>query len=371
MGQETVHRQAALCRAPPAGRGSFASGDGGQPGRLHPVQTLRARVPRRTSQRRDRLRLPRRPFEDRVRSRRSDGRFHVRRLRRVRAGVSHGRADARSRGRQDRRRQAGRFGVSVLRRRLPAHLQHQGQHHPLRAGEGRSREFEPPVREGTLRLRLRSAQASPHQAADPQAGRSEDQGLRGRSRQLAGCVPRGHLGRSARRRRQGISRSSGYLRQAVAGRFRLRQMHQRRGVPLPEAGADRLRLEQRRPLHAPVPRIERRSADGRHQLGRGVEPGARRRKCGSDFPDRRESDGESSGRRDLYQERREGGSEADRRRPAPRRSGPARHLQSPVQGRYGCGAAQRDAARHRRGRPGGQDVHRAIALPATKRSPRT
>ena len=35
--------------------------------------------------------------------------------------------------------------------------------------------------------------------------------------------------------------------------------------------------QQRRSLHAAVPRLERRGADGRHQLGRGVEPGARRR----------------------------------------------------------------------------------------------
>ena len=35
--------------------------------------------------------------------------------------------------------------------------------------------------------------------------------------------------------------------------------------------------QQRRPLHAPVPCLERRRADGRHQLRRGVEPGPRRR----------------------------------------------------------------------------------------------
>ena len=183
-------------------------------------------------------------------------------------------------------------------------------------------------------------------------GVPKTQGFRGRSRQLAGCFPRGHLGRSARCCGQGISRGSRYLRQAVARRFRLRQMHQRRGVSVPEAGAHRLRLQQRRPLHAAVPRIERGGADGRHQLGRGVEPGARRRERRSDFRDWRESHGESSGGRDLYQERREGGREADRGRPAPQRSGPARHVQPPVQCRHGCGAAQRDAARDRRGRPG-------------------
>ena len=122
LGQEAVHRQAALRGAPSAGRRPLASGDGGAPRRLHPVQSLRARLPRRTGQRRHRLRLPRRRIEDRVRPRRSDGRLHLRRLRRVRAGVPDRRADARPRCRQDRARQAGRFGMSVLRRRLPAHL---------------------------------------------------------------------------------------------------------------------------------------------------------------------------------------------------------------------------------------------------------
>ena len=103
---------------------------------------------------------------------------------------------------------------------------------------------------------------------------------------------------------KGFREAPGHLRQAVARRFRLRQMHQRRGVPLPEAGAHGLRLEQRRPLHASVPCVERGGADGRHQLGRGVEPGARRRERGGHFPDWREPDGESSGRRDLDQERR-------------------------------------------------------------------
>ena len=70
-----------------AGGGRLASGDGGQPRCLHPVHALRARVPRGAGQRRDRLRVPRRAFEDRVRPRRSDGRVDVRRVRRMRAGV--------------------------------------------------------------------------------------------------------------------------------------------------------------------------------------------------------------------------------------------------------------------------------------------
>ena len=141
LGEEAVDRQAALRAAASAGRRPLASGDGGEPRRLHPVQALRPRLPRRAGQRRHRLRLPRRRIEDRLRLRRSDGRLDVRRLRRVRPGLPDRRADARPRCRHDRARQAGRFGVSVLRRRLPAHLPRQGQHDPLRAGEGRSGEL--------------------------------------------------------------------------------------------------------------------------------------------------------------------------------------------------------------------------------------
>ena len=100
----------------------------------------------------------------------------------------------------------GRLGVPVLRRRLPAHLQRQGQQDPLRAGQGRPGELEPPVRQGPLRLRLRPAQASPDEAADSQAGRAEAQGLHRRSRELARGLPRGDLGGSARLRREGAAR---------------------------------------------------------------------------------------------------------------------------------------------------------------------
>ena len=84
-----------------------ASGDGGQPVGLHPVHALRARLPRRAGQRRDRPRLPRQRREDRLRHGRSDGRLDLRRVRRVRAGVPDRRADAGARRRPRRARQAG------------------------------------------------------------------------------------------------------------------------------------------------------------------------------------------------------------------------------------------------------------------------
>ena len=88
-----------------------------------------------------------------------------------------------------------------------------------------------------------------------------------------------------------------------ARRLRLGQGHERGGVSLPEARAHRLRHQQRRPLHAPVPRVERRGAARRHRLGGGVEPGDRRRARRSDLPDRRQPDLEPSGRGDVDQER--------------------------------------------------------------------
>ncbi len=90
-----------------------------------------------------------------------------------------------------------------------------------------------------------------------------------------------------------------YGKRSLAG-FGSAKVHERRSVPVPEAGAHGLRFQQRRPLHAVVPCIERRRADGRHQFGRRVEPGARRRQRRSNFRDRGESNGESSRRGHVH-----------------------------------------------------------------------
>ena len=116
--------------------------DGGAPGRLHPLQSVRARLPRGAGQRRHRHGVPQRRLEDRVRHGRSDGWQHLRRLRRVRPGLPHGRPDAVfDRRRAGRRpsggRPPGRQRVPVLRRRLPDHLSHQGRQDPLRDGTQR------------------------------------------------------------------------------------------------------------------------------------------------------------------------------------------------------------------------------------------
>ena len=98
----------------------LASGDGGQPRRLHPVHALRARLPRGAGQRRHRLRLPRRAFEHRVRPGRSDGRVDLRRVRRMRAGVPDRRARAGARrlpraDRQEGARRCARTAASAAR----------------------------------------------------------------------------------------------------------------------------------------------------------------------------------------------------------------------------------------------------------------
>ena len=115
-----------------AGSRPQPSGDGGQSRRLHPMQSLRPRLPRSAGQRRHRHGRPRPSREDRVRFRRPDGRLDLRRLRRMRAGLPDRRADAGDAGRRQQRvhhqaRPLGRQRVPVLRRRLPAHLSHQGR----------------------------------------------------------------------------------------------------------------------------------------------------------------------------------------------------------------------------------------------------
>ena len=143
------------------------SRDGGQSRRLHPVQSLRPRLPRGAGQRRDRHGRPRPRREDRVRLRRSDGRLDLRRLRRMRAGLPDRRADAGDAGGREQclqrgnARPQGRQRLPLLRRRLPAHLSHQGRQAALRQRQERPGEPEPALRQGPLRLRLRQQSAAP------------------------------------------------------------------------------------------------------------------------------------------------------------------------------------------------------------------
>ena len=322
------------------------------------MQALRARLPRGAGQRRHRLRVPRRPLEDRVRPRRSDGRLDVRRLRRVRPGVPDRRADAgaRRRARSSPTRQVDSVcpycGVGCqLTYNIKDNtiLYVQGKDGPANSSrlcvKGRYGFDYVQHRHRLTKPLIRKPGVPKHKdfVVDPDNWRE--------------VFREATLGRSARRRREGPARHPRHVRQAIARRLRLGEGHQRGGLSVPEAGAHRLRLEQRRSLHASVPRVERRRADGRHQLRRGVEPGARRRERRSDLRHRRQPHGEPSGRRDLDEERRQGRREADRRRSAPQRSRAARDLLPAVQSRHRRRAAQRDAARHRRGGARRRGVH--------------
>ena len=92
-------------------------------------------------------------------------------------------------------------------------------------------------------------------------------------------------------------------RRLGAGRFRLGQGQQRRGLPVPEARAHGHAQRPCRPLHAAVPREFGGGAARRHRLGLGQQPGGGRGRGRADLPDRRQSDGQPSGRCDLDQER--------------------------------------------------------------------
>ena len=207
-------------------------------------------------------------------------------------------------------------------RGMPAHLQRQGQQDPLggRVADGPANS-QPPVREGTLRLRLRAAQAPAHPAAHPQARREKAQGLRRRSRQLvARC--------SARRagRRRSTSPANGlrdirdtHGKKALAGFGSAKGTNEEAYLfqKLVRTGFGSNNVDHcTRLCHASIGR----RAHGGHQLGRGLEPGARRDERGGDLPHRRQPHGEPPGGGDLDEERRQGGREADRRRSAPGRA---------------------------------------------------
>ena len=227
------------------------------------------------------------------------------------------RADAGARRRARGPRQAGGFGLPVLRRRLPAHLQRQGQQDPLRRRPRRPGQPRAALRQGPLRLRLRAPPAAAAHAADPPCRCAQARRLHDGPGARHGRLPRSDVGGSARLRRRQAARAARRARPEGARRLRLGQGQQRGGVPVPEAGAHGLRQQQRRPLHAAVPRLERRRAARRHRLGRGLQSGDGRRQGRGRDPHRRQPDREPSGRRDLDEERGGQRHQADRLRPAP------------------------------------------------------
>src|SRR3981189_549972 len=259
--------------ARPAGARPQPSGDGGAARCLHPLQSVRARLPRGPGQRRDRHGRARPRRKDRVRFRRSDGPLDLRRLRRMRPGLPDRRADAGEPGRPERHvyqraRPAGRERLPVLRSRLPADLPDQGRSYRRGRGQGRTGQPQPAVRQGPLRLRLCAPRGPADRTADPQ-GRGRQGRCRDRSGQPADPFPRRDLGRGARARRPRSGTHSRPGRTLCAGRVRLGQGLERRGLPVPEAGAHRFRQQQCRPLHPAVPRLVGRRPDGGDRLRRG------------------------------------------------------------------------------------------------------
>ncbi len=146
--------------------------------------------------------------EDRVRLRRPDGAVDLRRLRRMRAGLPDRRADAGDLGRRQQRahrisRPRGAQRLPLLRRRLPAHLSHQGRQAAVRERPRRPGQPAAPVRERPLRLRLRQQSAAPAEADGAQGRRAQGAARGDRPGQSVDAFPRGELGGSARPRRFG------------------------------------------------------------------------------------------------------------------------------------------------------------------------
>ena len=191
------------------------------------------------------------------------------------------------------------FAVPVLRRRLPGHLSGQGREGHLCRRPRWPGQSQPALRQGPLRLRLHPSSASPDKAAGAAAECEEGCQRPGRSGQSVHAFPRSVVGGSPRYRRQGAGENPRREGRQGAGRFRLGQGLQRRGLSVPEAGAHRFRLQQCRSLHAAVPRLVGRGVDGRPQFRRGVGAVRGRHGCRSHHRDRRQSDGQPSGRRDL------------------------------------------------------------------------
>ena len=152
-------------------------------------------------------------------------------------------------------------------------------------------------------------------------------------------------------------------------RLRLGQGLQRGSLSVPEADPAGLRHQQRRSLHAAVPRVLRCGADGRPELRRGHGAVHGRQGQRLHHRHRRAAGGEPSRRRHVPQERGQARRQADRHGPARAEPG-HRALRQPhaaVQARPRRGAAQRHAQRHRRRGHGRHPVragpHRRLRKP--------
>ncbi len=139
-------------------------------------------------------------------------------------------------------------------------------------------------------------------------------------------------------------------RRAGARRIRVGEVLQRGGLSVPEAGAHRLRLQQRRPLHAPLPCLLGGGAHGDHRLGRGHRALHRGSGLRRHRGDRRQPRRESPRRRHLFQAGGQTRRAADRDGSAGPGAQAPRHPHAAVQERHRRVAPQchDERDRHRR-----------------------
>ena len=179
--------------------------DLGQPRFLHQLRPLRARVPRSAAERRHRHGLPRCGSKVMFDFDKGMGDMHLRRLRRVRAGLPDRRADGVGAARQgdpEARRlrdEERRHALPLLRCRLPDQGACQGRQDPLRRRPRWTRQQQSSVRQRPLRLRLHPPRRPSDEAAYP--SRRHRQG-----RQYATQGPA--IGRRCSARRRGTKRST-------------------------------------------------------------------------------------------------------------------------------------------------------------------
>ncbi len=349
----------------------IASGARGQPRCLHPVHPLRAGLPRRAGQRRDRSGLPRRTRADRLRPARCARGVDLRGVRRVRAGLPDRCAGLggaarqpcgdRARGRHAARSGAPRWSIRCARSaasaarsattsRTTASSMSKGRDGPANAGrlcvKGRyGFDYAHHPQRLTVPL-IRRDDAPKHADAVLDADNWQS------------VFREASWDEALERAAAGLRADPRARRPARAGRLRFGQGQQRGSLSVPEAGAHRLRQQQRRPLHPAVPRLVGGGAARRHRIGCGLESGARCRAGRGGDRDRRQSGREPSGGGELHQECGRRRHPADPARPAARRTGAPCAPSPRIQARYRRRAAQRDDAHDRRGGPGRGRLHR-------------
>ena len=350
-------------RAQPGGARPQPHRHGGQSRRLHPVQSVRPRLPRSAGQRRHRHGRPRPCREDRVRLRRSHGRLDLRRLRGMRAGLPDRRADAGA-ARSTSTTSAPAFPTARSIRCVPIAASAASSPTTSRTTSC-STSAARTARRTSNRLCVKGRFGfdyvhNPQRLTQPMIRKDGvpkhvDDALD--ARQCAAPFPPRHLGGGARprsRRSQGDPRQQGRAR---ARRIRLGQGLERGGLSVPEAGPHRLRLQQRRSLHPAVPRLVGGGAAGRRRLRGGDGDLQRVQELRRHHRDRRQPDGEPSRRGDLLQAGGQARRQAHRDGPARPGAQAPRRPHAAVHQRHRRGDAQRHAQR---------DRHREALRPAIR-----